>query len=340
VSGPTTDVLDLALSWTAQLDDAVSALVWSPDGAELAAGSLGGDAVVLAADGTSRHQMDPHHDGVLALAWSAGGRWLAIGGQSSAACIWSPGAGSTPIPVRGWVNDLAWAPRSDRLAVAAGSDVVVVRPDASVIADYPFLEGTVNALVWSGGGRHLVVGTLGAVHWFDPVVAGRRAVRTAKVVGASLSLATSPDTALVAGGQLNGNLAVWDEVTGRGPVLTSYDGGVERLSWRHDGRLLAVAAYGELDVWMLDARGKAAGAPISLAETEATLGGLAFHPTGPLLAGGGRDGWLQVWEPGAAAGPPAMLEVGEEITTLAWLPGTEALALGTSSGAVHLVTLG
>ena len=337
---PATIVHDLRLSWSATRADAVSALAWSPDGTRLAVGSLGGDAAIFSADGAGKQETDPHHEGVLSLAWSGGGRWLAIGGQSSSACVWSPGAGSTPIPVRGWVNDLAWAPRSDRLAVAAGNDVVVVRPDASVVADYPFLEGTVNALAWSGGGRHLVVATLGAVHWFDPVVAGRRAARTAKVVGAALSLAPSPDATRLAGGQLNGNLGVWDEATGRGTVVTSYDGGVERLSWRYDGRQLAVAAYGELDVWMLDAKGTAVGAPFCLAETDATLGGLAFHPSRPLLAGGGRDGWLQVWEPGTGDDPLASLEVGEEITTLAWLPGADALALGTCSGAVHVVTLG
>lgn len=337
---PATVVHDLRLSWSAALSDAVAALAWSPDGTGLAVGSLGGDAVVLSADGASRQEMDPHHEGVLSLAWSSAGRWLAIGGQNASACVWAPGTGGTPIPVRGWVNDLAWAPRSDLLAVAAGSDVVVVRPDASVVADYPFLEGTVNALAWSGGGRHLVVATLGAVHWFDPVVAGRRAARTAKVIGAALTVAPSPDGTLLAGGQLNGNLAVWDEATGRGAVLTGYDGGVERLSWRSDSRLLAVAAYGELDIWMLDEKGTAVGAPFSLAETEATLGGLAFHPSRPLLAGGGRDGWLYIWEPGATEEPLATLEVGEEITTLAWLPGTDALAVGSNAGGVHVVTLG
>lgn len=339
MSQRSTMAFGLMPSWSAQMVDAVSCVAWSPEGRAVAVGSLGGDAAVLYAEDRARQEMESHRDGVLAVAWSPDGRWLAVGGQQASVCLWERDAGNMRVPVRGWVNDLAWAPRSHRLAVAAGSDVVVMRPDTSVMADYPFLDGTVNALAWTGGGRHLAVATLGAVHWLDPVVAGRRPARTAKVVGAALTLAASPDGARVAGGQLNGTLAVWDEATGKGRVLGGYDGGVERLSWRHDGRQLAVAAHQELDVWSFDEAGSLVNAPLSLCETEATLGGLSFHPTLPVLAAGGLDGEVCLWAPGESDEPVARRGVDQEITALAWSPAGDTLVVGTRSGQVRLMEL-
>ncbi len=337
----TLDHLAVGLSsrWVADLTDAVTALAWSPDGSGIAAGSLGGDATLFDADDGGPGDLPGHPGGVLCAAWSTDGRQVALGGQDASVTLSTRAGDTARVGARGWVSDLAWRPGGETLAVAAGSDVIVMGADCSTVAEYPFLAGTVNALAWIGGTGRLGVATLGAIEWFDPGAAGQPSVRTTKVVGAALALAASRDGARLASGHLNGSVALWDTFTGEGAMLAGYGGGVERLSWRSDGAQLAVAAHGELDVWRLDGSGSLVEGALPLAETEGTLKGLCFHPTRPILASGGAEGEVCLWKPGAAAPLISAIDVGDEITALRWSPVGDALAVGTRAGQVERLDL-
>ncbi len=329
----------LAPTWSACVDEAVSALAWSPDGDRLVAGSLAGDSCVLQAGNGHRTDLERRSGGVLSAGWSEHGDWLALGGQDANVMVAGQDGTSSMIPGRGWVNALAWAPRRLLLAVACGSDVLVVSEDGSTVAAYPFLAGTVNALAWTAGG-HLVAATLAAVHWFSPGDGSPEPAWTVKVVGAALALSVSTDGERVAVGLLNGTLAVWQAATGEGSSLPGYEGGVERLTWRHDGRQLAIAAHQELDILELDADGAVTGAPTSLSDTEGTLGGLDFHPTLGVLASGGLEGEVSLWATRSAEPLLSTTDLGAEITALAWSPRGDALAVGARSGEIHHLALG
>lgn len=331
---------ELSPVWSVDLGEAVSALAWSPEGTMVAAGSLGGRAIVLATGDGEGRDLEGHPDGVLCAAWSADGSWLAIGGQDASVTLSERSGLTTRVAVRGWVSDLAWSPHGDRLAVAAGTDVTVMGTDLATLAEHPFLAGTVNAVAWIGGSPYLAAATLGAIHWFDLTDPRGAPHRTGKVVGAALSLAASPDGSRLASGHLNGSLTLWEMATDKAVVLPGYNGGVGRLSWRHDGRQLAVAAHEELDVWQLDEHGALVEGALPLAETDGTVQGLAFHPTRPILASGGLEGELTLWEPGAAQPVLSTTGIGEEITALDWAPGGGALVVGTITGRVACLELG
>lgn len=328
----------LEITWRAAFDEAVSTLVWSPDGGMLAVGSLAGEAGLFRSSDGQRDDLARRSGGVLSTAWSADGAWLAVGGQDAAVFLRGRDGSRATIPGRGWVNSVAWSPERNLLAVAAGSDLIVVASDGSTVVDYPFLEGTVNALAWTGGSAHLVAATLGAVHWFEPASESSQPAWTVPVVGAAISLAVSPDGERLAIGHLNGSLALWSTSTGEGWLMPGYEGGVERISWRPDGRQLAVAAHEELDIWELDLTGSVDGAPMSLSETEGTLAGLAFHPTLGVLASGGLEGELSLWATSSTEPLLSITDLGADITALAWSPAGDALAVGTLAGEVHRLT--
>lgn len=325
----------LRTSWELQLRDRVSTLAWSPGGDSLAAGSLGGDAVLVAADDGSRRAMADHDGGVLSTAWSPDGRGVAVGGQDAMVSVasrtgvrrWSTGC-------RDWVGALAWGRKG--LAAAAGPDVVVLAEDGGLVADYPLLPGHVNDLAWDDRTGHLAVALRSGVHWYDPPRPGLAA--SVASVGTVLSLAPSPDGTVLAGGKLNGAVVLWTVSTGRGIVLSGYRGGVRRLSWRADGAQLAVAAHGETSVWSLR-DGRPNGEPIGLLELQPAAGGLGFHPYLDLLATGGADGEVCLWRPGRTGEPAASTSVGAEVTALAWHPTGDGMAVGTAEGGVAFLAL-
>lgn len=64
-------------------------------------------------------------------------------------------------------------------------------------------------------------------------------------------------------------------------------------------------------------------------------GGVAFHPWRELLAWGGPDGEVQVWDPEHdLTQPVAGIMVEGQVTKLAWHPVGESLAVATSTGMV------
>jgi len=330
VSARTGGSPERAPRWSVPMADAVSALEWCSDGSGVAAGSCAGDVVVLTEEGEPAWPLEEHGAGVLCLSWSPDGCRLAVGGEDATVRTWGRDGTAVRVALRGEVNALAWAPSSDRLAVAGGCDVLVVTPDGSLVADHPWQAGTVNDVAWSPDGGTLVAATLGAVVWFESSTGRFAPARTSSVVGAALAVSFSPSGSLLAGGQLSGELALLQRDSGLGTVLTRYDGGVAELAWGRDGRQLAVAAPGEVDVWTLRADGSVEGPPTSFSGPEGTAARLSFEPAGTTLAAGGHGGELRLWD--SAAGTPASYGVGSEVTALAWAPSGRRLAVGTKAG--------
>jgi hypothetical protein len=185
------------------------------------------------------------------LAWSPDGRWLAAGDEGATLTIMGPAESVTETWLPGRATAVVWPDRAE-VAVAAGLGAIVVDAGGRMVAHYVMHPGRVNDVAWDPVGGDLLVASAGGIRFYDPAGSGIDPVAIAPSPGTVLSLAVSPGGELVAGGRLDGCVIVWHLDGGTAQELTGSEGGVEHLSWRCDGRQLAVAACGELTVWSLD----------------------------------------------------------------------------------------
>ncbi len=146
---------------------AVRALAYSPDGLLLASGSDDGQVKLWdLGSGNLAAQARPHHDSVRALTFSPEGTSLLSAGLDGCIkCLKVPVLkGRTLVQGQGWIWALALSP--DGWALAAGSEcqghfwhlarhLEVVGPQITLLGH----RWPVNAITFSGQGRHLITGS-------------------------------------------------------------------------------------------------------------------------------------------------------------------------------------
>ncbi|MGQ0678680.1 MAG: hypothetical protein ACT4OM_03320 [Actinomycetota bacterium] len=329
----------LTAYWATEFADAVPALAWQPSGERLAVGSLAGEVVVVSAEGDRQVEGSLEQE-VLSIGWSADGAWLAAGGRQGRLDMWEQGMWRRTLHLGRWAGALAWASDRPLLAVAAGPDVYVVDSEGKVRAEYLLHPGYVNDVAWEPCGA-LMAASVGGISFYDPGQPGSQPVSFAPSTGSVIRLAQSPDGEMLAGGKSNGSVVVWKVEGGAGTVLTGSEGAVEHLSWSPDGRSLAVAALDELTIWRRQDEEIVSEGLARCPVVDGHPGGVRFHPWRDVLAWGGPDGEVAIWDINRIdAGKVADCSLEGRITGLAWHPFDDRLAVATSSGVLACLELG
>lgn len=130
-----------------------------------------------------------------------------------------------------------------------------------------------------------------------------------------LALAWSPDGTLIAAGDSDGNVQIWDAQTRS--VLYSFEAreadwneavtsSVKTLDWSPDGNLLAAGIYTDVSwslVQVIDPYAQEILTSIEFGEKRHRVSSVAWSPDGTLLAAGGQqepsilpEGWVRVWD--------------------------------------------
>jgi WD40 repeat protein len=327
--------------WRASLTDHVAALSVSPGGELVAAGSLGGDSVVLdSRDGATLGELPGHPMGVLSLAWSPGGGRLAAGGQDGRVTLWDrSGRTVESVDLPGWVVALAWSSDGAFLGAAGGREIAVIRADGTVVARHGGHPSTVTSIDWEPGTGRLAAASYGGIHWYDPGSGSAGAVAEYPWKGSILVVAVSPDGRWLASGNQDSTSKVWEIPTGEDLEMTGYPAKVERLAWDHLGHDLAVASNEVVMVWHCSGGGPEGTRPQVLESHTDRISDLRFQRTGPLLATVGRDQVAAVWNPEKPRRPLRALDAGEPLSCVGWI-AEDALAVGTAEGGVLRLGLG
>jgi WD40 repeat protein len=318
------------------MDESVAELTWAGDGGVLFAGSADGVLSAYGGDGDTRFRVQAHSAGITRVRPQPGGEQLASAGEDGRVRLWRQHDGSPVATVAtgpGWADHLAWSPDGRILASAAGGRLFLHPVDGAtrVLDHHP---GVIGALAWSPGGRHLATAANKGLYLWE--VDCWEPVRVLRFPGAAVSLAWSTDGRVLAAGTQDGFVHMRVQGPGQAPrqlSMSGYQGKVLAVDWLPDRHRIATCGGPEVVLWDLDlARGQRRAVPLRRHDRAVTA--LAYSADGALLASADRNGRLCLWDPG---GSPADLELGVEVTALAWQPQAAGLAVGSVDGMVRVL---
>ncbi len=325
----------LTRRWQSEISDHVSALAWSPDKKWVAAAAVSGPVTVFdAGNGTARLQLSGHTFGTSALGWSADALHLASAGQDGQVRFWDQ-TGSERLAVPGgsaWVERLAWHPTAALLATAAGRVVRLWNSDGQMVRAFSDHAGTVNDLAWRPGTRTLAAAARGNVTLWS--VDQDAALEKFEGQGAVLALAWSPDGKILASGEQDASVHFRILSTRQNLLMSGYPTKVRELAWDASGRYLATGGAAAVTVWDCSGKGPEGKKPLQFEGHEGLVRVLAFQRTGPLLASGGSDGNLVLWQPGKFKSTLSKSDLGAEVTQVVWAADDLALVAGSAAGKV------
>jgi WD40 repeat protein len=112
------------------------------------------------------------------------------------------------------------------------------------------------------------------------------------------------------------------------------------VCWDPSGTYLATGGGDQVTVWDTTPPGPADTQPLSFKGHEAPLAALAYQARGPLLASGGQDGLVILWQPGKFKKAVAQSDCGSAVSQLVWGPRDDSVAVGTESGSVVFYSVG
>ena len=330
--------------WSAMVGDYAIAGGWTRRGEALVVGDTGGG--IYAFDGESGaiawERPDVHDGGVLSLAVHPSGDSFATAGQDGRALIWSADEGQISGSIdfgSGWVENVAWSPDGQRLAVSCSRQVRVYDADGAEVWRSDDHPSTVSAIAWSGAGE-LATACYGRANFFHIATGELR--QKLEWQGSLVSMVLSPDGGIVACGSQDNSVHFWRRITGQDSMMSGYPAKPSALAFDGTGTLLATGGGETVTVWSFRGRGPEGTKPGVLKFHVQPISTLAFAPGDMRLASGGRDGAVVVWslKRNGKGGPIGAEDLGAPVAEIYWRPDGGGLAALDARGGVTVWPIG
>ncbi len=332
-----------------QLDQYIHAVMFSPNGNRLAAADASGRVALWDLESRQWISGDRKHQGaVLAGEWHPGGKILVTAGKDGVGRVWSIDSGEerAVIPIgdgKDWVEHLAWESGGERLAMAAGKTLRVLKwsetdgytvewetsDHKTSVSDLCRRKGYPGQIFAScfGGATLWQVGMDSPVHTFT-------------YEGVLQSLSISSNGQYLAAGSLDGSIHLWDILAERNWHIGGYPHKVGHVVFDPYGESLWMAAGPNLVTWFaqeFEGQRFEGSSGQLLSRHLGWIQAIAFHPRQRVVATVGEDGLLCLWEPGKAKPSVSQqLRLSVGLSCAAWSPTDVSLAVGGNDGTVAL----
>jgi serine/threonine protein kinase len=151
------------------------------------------------------------------------------------------------------------------------------------------------------------------------------------------SVAWSPVTTLLASGSQDGEVIIWDGLSGQTMLeLNGHANSVNSVAWSADGRLLA-SGSDDTTVKIWDSSN---GVQVAILQSTAAVNSLAWSPdrvgNGRQLVLGNEDGSVEVWDVDSGRQLQLLTTGGDPINGVSWSADGTLLAAGGADAFVHV----
>jgi len=288
------------------------------------------------------HSLRGNTSGVLSVAISRDGEFVASGGDDQTVRLWSLRSGrlkQTFQQHHDKVNSVAFAP-DGRLLASGSRDTTVRLWDTRSGANLLTLQsrnGAVSSVAFSPDGRVLAVGNIpgggaAAVNLWD--VRTGRLLKSLKPNGeAVLAIAFSPSGQVLAGASSDQTVRLWGVRTGKlMRLLTRLRAQATAVSFSPDGRTIASSGGNEVQIHSVGT-GKLVR---TLGIGRRSVPAVTFSPDGRLLAIASHDTTVRLWDTQKGQGRWKLKGHGAVVTAVAFSRDGRLLATGSADKTVNL----
>jgi WD40 repeat protein/broad specificity phosphatase PhoE len=279
--------------------DCVNAIIFSPDGKQLASASDDNTVRLWdAAIGATLQTLEGHSGRVNGVAFSPDGRQLTSTSDDETVKLWDAATGTTLQTLKGHsgrVNAVAFSP--DGKLASASDDKTVRLWDTATGATLQTLKGhqdPVNTVAFSPDGKQLASASDDeTVRLWDATTGA--ALQTLKGHQDPVNtVAFSPDGKQLASASNDETVGLWDATTGAAlQTLGAHWDSVNAVTFSPDGKRLASASDdGTVRLW-----DTATGATLQMLEGHSgAVNAVAFSPGGEQMASASSDKTVKLWK--------------------------------------------
>ena len=272
-------------------------------------------------------------DPIGVVAFSSDGSWLSAAGQGGKVWIWRDGQLQQTLDQGDtWIDHLAWHPRLGEFAFSLGRHLQIWSTEIQdIVHTIDFENSAIRALAWHPTGEWLTAGGYQGIKswnrsdWLDDPICF-------DLPTAAEAVAWSPQGQYLAAATIDGLVIIFDWLDDRfGDFpwrLHGFPGKIRGIKWFTEQKLVTWSGT-EIVIWKLHPDPIVGWQPTVLEGHTDWVNDVSCHGAKNLLASGGKDGLVLVWQ-----GKQLLqtLSVQEEISCLTWQK--DSLLVGTIEGKV------